>query len=105
LRAFQTSSTGMPAIGLFGSSWAAGLTMSLAPITSTTSVCREVLVDLVHFQDDVVGHLGLGQQHVHVPGHPPRHRVDAEAHRDALATQVLGDLADTACWAWATAMP
>src|SRR5690349_22362115 len=31
--AFHTSSTGMPAIGLVGSSCAAGFTMSLAPIT------------------------------------------------------------------------
>ena len=37
--AFQTSSTGIPAIGLPGSSWAEGLTMSLAPITIATSVC------------------------------------------------------------------
>ncbi len=37
-RAFQTSSTGMPAIGLLGSSSALGLTMSLAPMTMATSV-------------------------------------------------------------------
>ncbi len=36
--AFHTSSTGMPAIGLVGSSCAAGLTMSLAPMTIATSV-------------------------------------------------------------------
>jgi len=36
--ASHTRSTGMPAIGLDGSSAAAGLTVSLAPITSTTSV-------------------------------------------------------------------
>ena len=36
--AFQTSSTGMPAIGTVGSSAAAGLTVSLAPMTRTTSV-------------------------------------------------------------------
>ena len=37
VRAFQTSSTGMPAMGLVGSSCAAGFTMSLAPITMETS--------------------------------------------------------------------
>jgi hypothetical protein len=37
--AFQTSSTGIPAIGEFGSSCAAGFTMSFEPITITTSVC------------------------------------------------------------------
>ena len=36
--AFQTSSTGIPAMGLAGSSSAAGFTMSLAPITIETSV-------------------------------------------------------------------
>jgi hypothetical protein len=36
--AFHTSSTGMPAMGLVGSSCAAGFTMSLAPITMATSV-------------------------------------------------------------------
>jgi hypothetical protein len=36
--AFHTSSTGMPAIGLVGSSCAAGFTMSLAPMTMVTSV-------------------------------------------------------------------
>ena len=30
-RDFHTSRTGMPAMGLFGSSWAAGFTISLAP--------------------------------------------------------------------------
>ena len=34
---FQTWSTGMPAIGLFGSSSADGFTMSLAPMTTETS--------------------------------------------------------------------
>jgi hypothetical protein len=53
---------------------------------------REVLVDLVHLQHDVVGHLGFGQQHVHVAGHAAGHRVDAEAHVDALVAQQLGDL-------------
>jgi hypothetical protein len=52
---------------------------------------REVVVELVHFHHDVVGHLGFGQQHVHVAGHAPRHRVDAEADVDALLAQVLGD--------------
>ena len=36
--AFQTSNTGIPAIGLLGSSCAAGFTMSFAPITIATSV-------------------------------------------------------------------
>ena len=36
--AFQTSSTGIPAMGELGSSWAAGFTMSFEPMTMATSV-------------------------------------------------------------------
>ncbi len=38
LSAFQTVSTGIPAMGLLGSSAAAGFTVSLAPMTRTTEV-------------------------------------------------------------------
>jgi energy-coupling factor transport system substrate-specific component len=54
--------------------------------------CREVVVDLVHLEHDVVGHLGLGEQHVHVARHAAGDRMDAEAHVDALLAQQLGDL-------------
>ena len=94
LSAFQTVSTGMPAIGLLGSSDAAGLTVSLAPMTRTTSVLVEVVVDLVHLQHDVVGHLGLGQQHVHVAGQASRDGVDAEPDVDAAIAQLAGQVGD-----------
>ena len=45
LRAFHTSSTGMPAIGLPGVSLAAGLTTSLAPTTMATSVFLSSALD------------------------------------------------------------
>ena len=61
--------------------------MSLAPMTIATSRLREVLVDLVHLEHDVVGHLGLGEQHVHVPGHAAGDRVNGEAHVLALFAQ------------------
>ena len=41
---------------------------------------RELGVDLVHLLEMVVGHVGLGQQHVHVPGHAAGHRVDGVVH-------------------------
>ncbi|MPL99903.1 hypothetical protein SDC9_46124 [bioreactor metagenome] len=53
---------------------------------------REVVVDLVHLHDDVVGHLRLGQKHVHVPGQTARDRVDREADVLALAAQDRGQL-------------
>jgi len=54
--------------------------------------------------DDVVGLLGLGQQHVHLPGQASGDGVDAEANVDALVAQVAGELCDGAR-VWATAMP
>ena len=49
---------------------------------------------LVHLEHLVVRHLGLGEQDVHVPRHATGHRMDAEAHVDALVAQLLGDLVD-----------
>ena len=57
---------------------AAGLTVSFVPMTSTMSA-REVLVDLVHLQHDVVGNLGLRQQDVHVAGQPTGHWMNCKA--------------------------
>jgi hypothetical protein len=91
--AFHTSSTGMPAIGLPGLPGGRVHDVVRADHHGDVGV-REVLVDLVHLEDDVVGHLGLGEQHVHVPGHAARDRVDREAHVDALLAQQLGDLVD-----------
>ena len=103
--AFHTSSTGMPAMGLVGSSCAAGFTMSLAPMTMATSVSGKSLVDLVHLHHDVVGHLGFGQQHVHVARHAARHRVDGKAHLHAPLSRRVFTMSLTVCCAWATAMP
>ena len=50
----------------------------------------EILVDLVHLQHDVIGHLRLGQQHVHVARQAARDGVDGEAHGLALGAQLAG---------------
>src|SRR5262249_14237528 len=50
----------------------------------------EVVVDLVHFQHDVVRHLGLGQQHVHVARQAPGDGVDAEPDVAAVSAQLGG---------------
>ena len=89
--AFQTSSTGMPAIGLAGSSCAAGLTMSLAPMTIETSV-GEVVVDLVHLQHDVVGHLGLGSSTFMCPGMRPATGWMPKRTLTPFSRSMLGDL-------------
>src|SRR5699024_4482588 len=54
----------------------------------------EVVVDLVELHDDVVRHLGLGQQHVHVPGQTPGDRVHGKAHVHAAVPQGAGQVSD-----------
>ncbi|HEU4537102.1 MAG TPA: hypothetical protein VFS00_23435, partial [Polyangiaceae bacterium] len=44
--------------------------------------------------DDVVGHGGLGEQHVHVPGQAAGDGVNGEAYAHAAAAQDLGNLLD-----------
>ena len=62
-------------------------------MTSETSVRRELAVDLVHLLELVVGHVGLGQQHVHVARHAPGDRVDRVLDLDAALLELLGHLA------------
>ncbi len=52
----------------------------------------EFAVDVFHVEDDVVGHAGLGEQHVHVARHAAGHRVDRELHLDAGFLQQLHEL-------------
>src|SRR5262249_62262710 len=53
---------------------------------------REIVVHLVHLEHDVVGDLGLGEQHVHVAGHAAGDRVYAETDVYALLAQKPRDL-------------
>jgi hypothetical protein len=61
-------------------------------------------VDVLQLEDLVVGHVGLGQQHVHVARHAAGHRMDRVFDRHALFLELVGH-SRSACWAWATAMP
>mmetsp|Transcript_27536 Transcript_27536/g.90285 ORF Transcript_27536/g.90285 Transcript_27536/m.90285 type:complete len:538 (-) Transcript_27536:344-1957(-) len=53
---------------------------------------RQLVVDLLHLEHDVVRHSRLGEQHVELPRHAARHRVDGEAQVDALGAELLCDL-------------
>ena len=53
---------------------------------------REHRIYNVHFQQIFIVHVGFGKQHVHVAGHAARHRMDAVAHRSALAFQKVSKL-------------
>ena len=54
----------------------------------------ELGVDLVHLLELRVGHVGLGEQHVHVAGHPAGDGVDGVADLDAARLQHLGERRD-----------
>ena len=84
----------MPAIGLVGSSVGGGVDGVVGADDQDDGGVGEVVVDLVHLQDDVVGHLGLGEQHVHVAGQAAGDGVDAEPDVDAALAQLAGQLGD-----------
>ena len=84
----------MPAIGLAGVLGGGGVDGVVGADDEDDVGGGEVVVDLVHLQDDVVGDLGLGQQHVHVPGQPAGDRVDAEPDVDAAFAQLVGEFGD-----------
>ena len=72
---------------------AAGLMTSLAPMTKATSAARELGVDVLELEHLVIGHVGFGQQHVHVAGHAARDRVDRVFDADALFLEQVAHLA------------
>ena len=46
---------------------------------------RKIFVDLIHFENDVIGNLRFSQKHVHVPRHAARNRMNCETHLNPLA--------------------
>ncbi len=54
----------------------------------------ELRVDFILVVNQVVGHAGLRQQHIHVAGHAPGDRVNRELHRDAALDQQLAQFPD-----------
>jgi hypothetical protein len=79
----------MPAMGLPGSTAAAGLTVSFRADHEHHIGVGQFVVDLVHLQDDVIRHARLGEQHVHVTGQAAGDGVDTEAHRHSAFAQSL----------------
>ena len=53
----------------------------------------ELGVDLLHLLELRVGHVGLRQQHVHVTGHAPGHRMDGVRDLDPTLLEQVGQLA------------
>ena len=53
----------------------------------------EVVVDVVEVEQLVVGHVRLGEQHVHVTGHAAGDRVDRVVHRRAALLERLREVA------------
>ena len=54
---------------------------------------RELRVDVLKLEHLVVGDVGFGQEHVHVPRHAAGDRVDGVFHLHALRLQLVGHLA------------
>ena len=54
---------------------------------------RQLRVDVFELEDLVVGHVGLGEQHVHVAGHAARDRMDGVFHLDAGLLELVAHLA------------
>src|SRR3546814_8002807 len=52
----------------------------------------EAAVDVFQLENIVIGHVGLGQQNVHVPRHAAGHGVDGVGDRHALFFQAFGHL-------------
>src|SRR5258705_2444778 len=50
-------------------------------------------VDVLKLEHLVIGHVGFGQQHVHVAGHATRDRVDRVLHLDAFLLQQIAHFA------------
>ena len=53
----------------------------------------ELGVDVVHFLELRVGHVSLGQQHVHVARHSPGHRMDCVRDVDPAGLEQVGQFA------------
>ena len=53
----------------------------------------ELAVDVLKLEDLIVGHVGFGQEHVHVARHAARDRVDGVLHLDAFLFELVGHLA------------
>jgi hypothetical protein len=54
----------------------------------------ELGVDVIHVDDQVVGHAGFGQQHVHVTRHAARDWMDRELHVLVARDQLFAQLPD-----------
>ncbi len=54
---------------------------------------REFVVDVVHVIELIVGHIGFGQEHVHMPRHAASHRVDGVFDIHTLVFQHISKLA------------
>src|SRR6267143_4612996 len=55
---------------------------------------RHIAVDVVHFEQPVIGDIGFGEQHVHVAGHASGDWMNAEADIDAALAESVEEFAN-----------
>lgn len=105
--AFHTSKTGIPAMRELGSSSAAELTVSLAPITIARSILLisitlsgmkdfkvltsvgEIVVNFLHLKYNIVGDTSLSQQHIELSWHTTSYGVDSKTNLDSVFTVMI----------------
>lgn len=56
---------------------------------------REVVVDLFHFLDNVIGDADLCKEDVHLSGHASSHWMDGESHLYSVLRQVAGQFSNS----------
>src|SRR3979409_1806702 len=83
VRALSTARMGMAWMGQLAGGGAGGGIGDIVGADDESDVgLRHVAVDVVHFEQPVIGDVGFGEQHVHVAGHASGDGMNAEADVD-----------------------
>ncbi len=94
VRALSTSRMGMPKMGLRWIGARGGVGDVVRADDQGHIGLRKIAVDVVHFDQLVVGDVRFGEQHVHVAGHASGDGMNAELHVDAFFGENVVEFAD-----------
>ena len=90
----QTWRTGIPAIGLAGSSRARRIYDVVCADDEDDIGFGKAFVDLFHLENDVVWNVGFGEQDVHMSGQASGDRMNGEAHVNIFFAQNFHDFGE-----------
>ena len=54
----------------------------------------QVIVDLIHLEDDIIRHSSLREEHIQLAGHAASDRMDRKADSAAVRFQLVDDVGD-----------